>query len=555
MVPARLGQALRRAVVAAQSSGALPFFELPGEIPLERPERKEHGDWSSTLPLAVAKAAGMSPRKVAEAMVSNLEGPEFVAKVEIAGPGFVNFFLSHAWITGVVREVADASEAWGRSQAPEPKRIQVEFVSANPTGPMHVGNARWASVGDALSAVLAACGHEVEREFYVNDYGRQVELFGESLAVRYLEYFGRDAEMPEGGYFGQYVKELAAAIAADIGDGLVDADVAERARALAEEGVRRTLEKMHETLEGYGVRYDRWFSERTLHESGAVAEAVENLRMRGFAEEREGAVWLKTTAFGDEKDRVIVRATGDPTYFAADIAYWLNKRDRGFDRVIYLWGADHHGHVPRMKMAIEALGDDPEAAEFILGQLVNLLRGGEPVRMSKRTGEIVTFEELLEEVGRDAARYTFLRQGIDTAMDFDIELVVRQSQDNPVYYVQYAHARICSVMRHAEEQGTKQRPVGTVALEELQHESELDLIRKIAELPEAVEVAARLRAPHRLTRYAEDLAALFHAFYRDCRVVSEDESLTQARLHLCRAAQITLRNVLALLGVSAPERM
>ncbi|MBI4728954.1 MAG: arginine--tRNA ligase [Acidobacteria bacterium] len=554
MIRVRLAGSIRRAIEQAQAAGDLPPVDV-GEIPLERPSRKEHGDWSSGVALAMAKAARMKPREVAERIVAELGAPEHVARIEIAGPGFINFFLTHAWLANLVAGVEAAGDAWGRSEAPEPQRIQVEFVSANPTGPMHVGNARWASVGDAIAALLGATGHEVEREYYVNDHGRQVELFGRSLAARYLQRFGREAEMPEGGYQGHYVQALAEDLAAEAGDRLLDAPAAEREAFFREEGLRRTVADIRATLDAFGVRYDVWFSERSLHESGAVTAAVDRLREAGHVYEHEGAVWLRTTELGDDKDRVVLRSNGAPTYLAADVAYWIDKRGRGFDRVIYLWGSDHHGDVPRVRAAIQLLGDDPDAAEFIIGQFVHLTRGGETVRMSKRTGEAVTFDELLEEVGRDAARYHFLRQGIDSTMDFDLDLVVRQSQENPVYYVQYAHARICSILRYAEEQGVALRPVSEVALEELQHESELDLLRKIAELPEVVEVAARQRAPHRLTRYAEDLAALFHAFYRDCRVVSEDESLTQARLHLCRAARISLRNVLVLLGVSAPERM
>jgi arginyl-tRNA synthetase len=403
--------------------------------------------------------------------------------------------------------------------------------------------------------VLEAAGHDVAREFYVNDAGRQLDIFARSIAFYYLERFGREATWPEDGYRGHYVKELAAELAAEVGDRFVDAPDEDRVAFFREEGTRRMMAHQREVLERFGVVFDLWFSERSLHESGAVQRVIEYLREVGHVYEKDDAVWLRTTDFGDDKDRVLVKSGGDLTYHAPDIAYFMDKIRRGFERLIYLWGADHHGYVGRMIGAIRALGEDPEHAEFIIGQLVNLTREGVPVRMSKRTGDFVTFDELLDEVGRDAARYLLVRQSVDTPLDFDIAQAVAQSQDNPVYYVQYAHARIASIIRYAEEQGTRLAPVEDVALEELQHPSEVDLLRAISEFPEIVEVAARLRAPHRLTRYAEDLAALFHAFYRDCRVVSEDVSLTQARLHLSSAAQIALANTLRLLGVSAPDKM
>jgi len=550
-----LAEAIRRALAAAQEAGDLPAIESSPAVELERPAHKEHGDWATNYALQLAKPARNNPRKIAELLVQHLVAPPSVAKVEIAGPGFINFFLTHAWLAGIVRQVEEAGDAWGRSVAAEPERIQVEFVSANPTGPLHLGHGRWAAIGDSLANVLDAAGHETAREFYVNDQGRQMELFGHSIAARYLQILGRDADLPEGGYMGTYVVGLAQAIADEVGDRYLDAPDNERVAFFRDEGERRMLAHQREVLERFGVRYDVWFSERSLHESGAVQRVIDYLRELGHVYEADGALWLRTTDFGDDKDRVLVRSDGDPTYLAPDIAYLMDKIRRGFERLIYLWGADHHGHVRRMVAAIRALGEDPEHAEFIIGQLVNLLRGGQPVRMSKRTGELVTFDELLDEVGSDAARYLLVRQGADTPLDFDIEQAVAQSQDNPVFYVQYAHARIASIQREAAKQGIVSAPVTDVALEELQHESELELLRTIEEFPEVVEVAARLRAPHRITKYAEELAADFHAFYRDCRVVSDDAALTQARLHLCTAAQITLANALRLLGVSAPDSM
>jgi len=561
VIQKQLATLVRAAVEQAQSSGALPAFDVP-QIVMERPARKEHGDWSTGVAMVVAKDAKMKPRDVAEVIVKAIGsaegfiGPEHIARVDIAGPGFINFTLSHHWLTGRVREIIEAGEGWGSSQAEETEKVQVEFVSANPTGPMHLGHGRWAAVGDTLARLLEASGNTVEREFYVNDFGMQMMKFGQSVAARYLELLGRTAEIPEGGYQGAYVTEIAKEILLEVGERYLDVSEEERADFMRIEGQRRMLVDQRATLQRFGVEFDVWFSERSLHEEGAVTRVVDLLKDLGHVYEKEGALWLRTTDFGDDKDRVLVRSTdGMPAYLAADLAYFMDKIRRGFERLIYLVGADHHGWKREMTAAIRALGEDPDHCEFLIGQFVHLTRSGESVKMSKRTGEAVTFDELIDEVGVDAARYHFLRVSMDQAVNFDLDLVVQQSQENPVYYVQYAHARICSILRHADEQGVKLNPLEDVDLDELQHESELDLLRKLAELPEAVEVAARLRAPHRITRFAEDLAALFHAFYRDCRVVSDDADLTQARLQLVRATQGTLRNTLTLLGVSAPESM
>ena len=557
MIQTQLASLVRSAVERAQASGDLPAFPIP-PFQMERPARKEHGDWSTSIALEVAKQAKMKPRDVADAIVKALdaEPAEHIAGVEVAGPGFINIRLSHHWLTGLVREVEQAGDAWGRSSAAEPEKIQVEFVSANPTGPMHLGHGRWAAVGDTLARLLEASGNTVEREFYVNDFGVQMLKFGQSVAARYLELLGQETEIPEGGYQGRYIIDIAKEILLEVGDKYLNVPDEERAAFMRVEGQRRMLLNQRLTLQRFGVEFDVWFSERSLHEEGAVERVVELLKQLGHVYEKDGALWLRTTDFGDDKDRVIVRSTdGMPAYLAADLAYFMDKLRRGFERLVYLVGADHHGWKREMQAAIRALGEDPEHCEFLVGQFVHLMRGGESVKMSKRTGEAVTFDELLDEVGVDAARYHFLRVSVDQSLNFDLEEVVRQSQENPVYYVQYAHARISSILKHAREQGVMIAPLEGIALEELQHESELDLLRKLGELPEAVEVAARRREPHRMTRYAEELASLFHSFYRDCRVVTDDEALTQARLHLVTAAQIGLRNTLGLLGVSAPESM
>jgi arginyl-tRNA synthetase len=555
MIQLQLATTVRDAIARAQSTGALPPFDIP-QVVMERPARKEHGDWSTGIALVCARVAGKQPREIAAAIVEALGDVEHVMKIDIAGPGFINFALSHQWLTNIVRDVVSADTRWGESQGEEPEKIQVEFVSANPTGPMHLGHGRWAAIGDTLARLLVAAGHTVEREFYINDYGRQIRLFGESIAARYLGLFtDRTVEIPEGGYQGSYVIDIAKEILVEVGDRYLDADPDERATFMGIEGKRRMLLHQRETLQRFGVEFDVWFSETSMHDEGAVERLLEVLRSLGHVYEADGATWLRTTDFGDEKDRVLVRSDGMPHYRLSDLAYFLDKLRRGFQRIVYLWGADHHGHVKAMQAGILALGEDPEHCEFLLGQFVHLVRGKETVSMSKRQGEGVTFDQLIDEVGVDAARYHFLRTSMDQTVNFDLDLVVSQSQENPVYYVQYAHARISSIMRRAETEGVTMRDIADVPFEELQHESELDLLRKIAELPEAVEVAGRLRAPHRMTRYAEELASLFHAFYRDCRVVSEDEGLTQARLWLCRATQVALRNTLTLLGVSAPESM
>jgi len=544
---------IRRALEDAQ--GELGLAELPEQVEVAHPRQKEHGDYATNVALGVGASVGRNPREVAEILVRHLPESELVAKVEVAGPGFINFTLAHVWLHRVLHDVERQGEAYGRIDEGGGERVQVEFVSANPTGPLHVGTGRNAAVGDALASLLEAAGYQVEREYYVNDAGTQAALFAASIEARYLERFGREAEVPEGGYEGAYVVELAARIAEELGESPLEMPSEERLAKLREEGIRRSLDDIRGTLERFGIRFDTWFPESELEESGRIHQAVELLRERGVAYDDEGAVWFESTRFGDEKDRVLIRSSGDHTYFAADVAYMRDKFARGFDRLVYIWGADHHGAVKRLRGAAEVLGYDPDRAEFILLQLVALYRGGEPVKMSKRTGEIITLDELLDEVGPDAARYTLLTRSTDTALDFDIDLVSSQSLDNPVYYVQYAHARIASILRFAAEQGVTTRPLDEVDLDLLQEETELGLLRKIAEFPERVALAANLRAPHRLTRYIEEAASGFHRFYTACRVVTEDEELTQARLHLAAAARRVIANALAIVGVSAPDSM
>jgi arginyl-tRNA synthetase len=553
MIERQLAALVRSAVEDAREELGLEG-PVP-EIEITRPRQKEHGDYATNVALILGAATGRNPRDVGETLTRHLPPNDLMTKSEVAGPGFINFFVAHGWLYRVLAEIDRGGPAYGRMEADEPESLQVEFVSVNPTGPLHVGHGRNAAVGDSLASVLEAAGHRVNREYYVNDSGTQADLFGASVEARYLQHFGREAEVPEGGYHGGYISELADEIAGDLGDALLEAPAEERRGRLAREGMRRALDGIRATLERFGVRFDNWFHESTLHAEGRIDEAVSLLRELGLAYEKDGAVWFRAERFGDEKDRVLVRATGDPTYFAADCAYLRDKLGRGFDRLIYVWGADHHGAVKRLQGAAQAYEVDVARIEFILTQLVALFRAGEPARMSKRRGDIVTMDELLDEVGTDAARYTLLTRSNDTPLDFDIELVKRQSLDNPVYYVQYAHARIASVIRYAEEQGAALAPFTDVNPEELVHETELDLLRKLAELPEQVRLAATMRAPYRLTRYAEELAADFHRFYTECRVVTDDAALTQARLLLSAATRQVLANVLGLLGVSAPDSM
>ncbi len=546
----------RAALERAVSSGALALD--PAAIPdpaLERPRLPEHGDWATNVALVLAKAAKAPPRAVAEAMVAHLELPDWVAGVEVAGPGFVNVRLDQMWFAALVRRVLAAGESFGTIDLGHGERVNVEFISANPTGPLHVGNARLAPMGDALANLLTATGHKVEREYYFNDAGSQIEQLGASVEAAYLGLLGRPAEAPADGYKGAYVADAAGELQAEQGDALADLDPDERRARITDWAFRRMLAGIRETLARLGVEFDVWFSERTLHDTGAIAETVDELRARGVVEDRDGAVWLRTTQFGDDKDRPLIRSNGAPTYFGADAAYYRDKRRRGFDRLIFLWGADHHGYVPRMRAVVRAFGDPDDVAEFHISQLVSLVRAGQPAKMSKRAGDIATVDDLLDEVGKDAFRYTMLRFSLDAPIEFDVEAVTRQSLDNPVYYVQYAHARIASVLRQGTGTGFSPLPVDEADLGLLTHPMEAALLRRLAAFEEQVLTAAGQRAPHRLTRYAEDLAAAFHRFYGECRVLTDDHALSSARWWLVNSTKRVLANTLALIGVDAPERM
>ena len=544
---------------AAQKQGALPKFEVP-QIVLERPRQAEHGDYASPVCLRLAREARMSPREIAARVVEHIPAATYVGNIEVAGPGYINIVLDIDWLTAQVQEILTAGPLWGTVDVGQGSRQQVEFVSANPTGPLTVATARNAVIGDALASLLAAAGFDVEREYYVNDAGSQVRKFGQSVFARYAQALGQDEPFPEDGYHGHYVAEMGQQIAQEHGDQYLTVPRAEALRALGTEGIARVIGQIRTDLADLRVEFDTWLHEKSLYESGLFDHVLQMIRDKGYIVERDGAVWFTSPDL--DADAVIIRSPKvipdpdeRPTYFASDIAYaWHKLVERGFDRAIYVWGADHHGDVPRVKAAARALGLDPERVEIILYQMVNLKRGGEDVRMSKRAGEFVTLRELLDEVGPDPIRFMLLTCTVDATIDFDLDLAVEQSEKNPVYYVQYAHARISSILRYAAEQGWDLDTQGDVSL--LTHGSELALIRKMLELPEVVAQAATQMAPHHLTFYAQDLASFFHSFYRDCRVVdSAEPEQTLARLMLVRAARLTLARALELLGVEAPERM
>jgi len=562
---------IKQALADAVDAGELELDEIPTPH-LERPRDPDHGDWSTNVAMQTAKSAKMPPREVAQIIASHMGDHADIDVVEIAGPGFINIRLSAHALQSVLAQIHVQGTRYGSSEMGEGRKVQVEFVSANPVGPMHVGHGRWAALGDGIARVLAFTGHEVERDYYINDAGVQMDIFGASVSARYLELCGETVEFPEDGYQGTYITEIAREIFAEEAACWADASPEAREEYFRDKAYAQVLEHLKRVLHSMGVDFDVWYSERTLHEPGSdggpspIEAGIDALREAGYIYEKDDAIWFSSTDFGDDKDRVLKKADGSYTYFAADVAYHADKFSRGFDQVIDLWGADHHGYVRRMEAGVAALGYEGQLT-LVIGQLVNLFRGGEVVRMSKRTGEMVTFEELLDDVGVDATRYFFLRRSTDQPLDFDIKLAKEQSNENPVYYVQYAHARICAILRKAAGADTDDTSVDISAvtamilssdppLQLLEADAELSLMRKLAEFPEVVEVAAEQLAPYKLTRYAEDLAASFHQFYTLCRVVDPDEpELTAARLYVVDATRIVLETVLGLVGVSAPQRM
>ena len=555
MTPAELSAALLSVLDAVIASGELSVDDgrRPTAVTVERSRSAEHGDYATNVAMQLAKPTGLPPREVAQVLAAHIKALPGIAKVEVAGPGFLNITLEAAAQGELARTIVQAAKAFGRNDSLQGLNVNLEFISANPTGPLHLGHTRWAAVGDAMARVLEASGAKVVREFYINDRGVQMDRFGESVKEA---AHGRPA--PKDGYHAGYITDLAAAIIADRPE-LLELPEDEQMVAFREEGYARQLKLQQEVLALFRTEFDVWYSERSLYESGAVERGLEKLREMGHVFEQDGALWLRTTDFDDDKDRVLVKSDGETTYFASDTAYYVDKRARGFDLNIYLLGADHHGYVNRLRAMASCAGDDPDVnIEVLIGQLVKMYRGGEEVKLSKRRGDIVTLEDLVEEVGVDAARYTLCRYPVDSPLTLDLDLLVRQTNDNPVYYVQYAHARIASLLRNAAELGIETDAAGLdPAL--LSHEREGDLLGVLGEFPRVVASAAELREPHRVARYLEQLATAYHRFYDSCRVLPRgDEQTTEihrARLVLCAATRQVLANGLDLLGVSAPERM
>ena len=542
------------AVKAAQAAGEIPGVVLL-ESAVERPARAEHGDYASSLPLRLARVAGANPVTLAEAIARHVAADAAVGEVSVAAPGFINIRLADAWLAGQVDQIYSAGERYVASELGQGRRVQVEFVSANPTGPLHVGNGRWASIGDSLARVLTAAGYAVEKEYLVNDQFTQVDTFAATLLARYKQLFGVNAAIPADGYPGQYAIDLAQAVKDEQGERFLQDEVP--SPELRRIGIERMVTLIRDELAALGVRYDVWFYESSLYaDEGAntYQQAMQHLREQNAVVEKEGAVWFASSALGEERDNVLIRSTGVPTYFASDIAYHYDKfLGRRFDSVIDIWGADHQGHVSRVKTAVQALGVEEGRLEIIIGQLVALRRGGEAVRLSKRAGDVISLREVVEEVGRDACRFFFLQRSPDAQMEFDLELAKRQSNENPVYYVQYAHARIAGILTQAVERGIS---LDAVDVDLLRHPAELALVRKMLLLPELVESIAASHEPHHLPHYALDLATAFHDFYEKCRVINEDDlALTRARLRLCAAAKVVLARTLDLMGMTAPERM
>lgn len=546
-------QGISESMQKAIAAGTLPDGEYPS-VQLEVPPQKEFGDFASNIAMQSARVAHRAPRQIAQAIVDQMDYA-WLEKAEIAGAGFINFFLKNDVIYDTLKKILAAGASYGTAPLREDDTVQVEYVSANPTGPLHVGHGRGAAYGSALVNLLRAAGYNVEAEYYINDAGNQMNNLAASVNARYLELLGKDAEIPENGYHGHDIIETAQAIIDADGDIYLDMPEAERLELFKDRAYAEKLKALKRDLANFNVHYDKWFSERTLHPD-AINAAVKVLEDRGKIYEKDGALWLKSTDYGDDKDRVVIRDNGVPTYLAADIAYHKNKYERGFNTMINVWGADHHGYVARVKAAMSALGYDPKKLEVLLLQMVSLFRNGTLVKMSKRTGQAITLNELIEEVGTDAARYFFIMRSLDTQLDFDLDLATSHSNENPVYYIQYAHARIYSIYKQAKDAGVDlDIDWNTVKWDSLQDEQELALIKKMAAFPEEVQKAAVERAPHRIAHYVYELAGLFHTFYNHCRIIQEDKDLEKARLALVTAVRITIANSLSILGVSAPEKM
>lgn len=548
---------IKNALETAMTNGELPRVEQLPEFIIETPADRSHGDLATNAALACARAFKMPPFKIANAIKENIDlGKTYAESCEAAGPGFINFVLAPSYYAAVLKEIEETGENYGRSDYGKGKRILVEFVSANPTGPMHIGNARGGALGDCLSSVLSAAGYEVSREFYVNDAGNQIEKFKTSLEVRYLQLYKDDVEMPEDAYLGEDITNHAKAFADIYGDKYVDCGSEQRRQALCDFALPKNIQKLKDDLAKYRITYDNWFLESSLHQSGAVADIIEKLKESGHTYELDGALWFKTTDFGEDKDRVLVRANGIPTYLVPDIAYHYNKLvTRGYDIAIDVLGADHHGYIPRIKASMDALGVDSNRLDVIIMQMVRLVKNGETYKLSKRSGKAITLETLLDEVPVDAARFMFNMREPNTQMDFDLDLAVAQNSENPVYYVQYAHARICSIVKAMEQDGIKPRKCSEEELELLTAPEEKELIHHLASYTNEIIAAAKEYDPTKITRFVLQLASLFHKFYNACRIKGSEENLLQARLSLCLAVKSVIKNVLDMLKIEAPESM
>ncbi|MGE7761926.1 arginine--tRNA ligase [Peribacillus sp. NPDC097895] len=546
---------LKEEIKAAVIKAGLATEEQIPNVVLELPRDKTHGDYSTNMAMQLTKIAKKAPKMIAEAIIENFDNSKAsIEKIEIAGPGFINFHMNNSYLTELIPVILKVDEAYGESDFGKGEKIQVEFVSANPTGDLHLGHARGAAVGDTLCNVLSKAGYDVSREYYINDAGNQINNLAISIEARYFQALGLEKDMPEGGYHGEDIIGIGKTLASEYGDKYVNTDEKERFEFFREYGLKYEMEKLKTDLGNFRVGFDVWYSETSLYQDGKIDEALKVLRERGHVYEEDGATWFRSTELGDDKDRVLIKQDGSYTYLTPDIAYHRNKLERGFETLINIWGADHHGYIPRMKAAIEALGYNREQLEVEIIQLVHLYKDGEKMKMSKRTGKAVTMRDLIDEVGLDATRYFFAMRSADTHMDFDLDLAVSQSNDNPVYYAQYAHARISSILRQGEEQGFSYE--GITDFSALSTEKEVELLKKLGEFPQAIAEAAEKRMPHRMTNYIFDLASTFHSFYNADKVLDvEKMERSKARLGLVKSVQITLRNALAIIGVSAPEKM
>jgi len=547
----KLKEEIKQSVIKA---GLATEEQIP-EVVLELPKEKAHGDYSTNMAMQLARVAKKAPRMIAEAIIENFDQSKAsIEKVEIAGPGFINFYMNNSYLAELIPTILKAGDQYGQTTVGNKEKVQVEFVSANPTGDLHLGHARGAAVGDSLSNILDKAGYDVSREYYINDAGNQINNLALSVEARYFQALGMEKDMPEDGYHGEDIIGIGKTLANEYGDKFVHVSEQERFDFFREYGLKYEMEKLKKDLEDFRVPFDVWFSETSLYKNGKIDVALNSLKENGYIFEQDGATWLRSTDFGDDKDRVLIKNDGSYTYLLPDIAYHKDKLERGFEKLINVWGADHHGYIPRMKAAIQALGYDKDALEVEIIQLVHLYKNGEKMKMSKRTGKAVTMRDLVEEVGLDATRYFFAMRSADTHLDFDLDLAVSQSNENPVYYAQYAHARISSILRQGKEQGLDAN--GDLDITFIQAEKEYDLLKKLGEFPQAVGEAALKRMPHRITNYIFDLASTFHSFYNAEKVLDlENVERTKARLGLIKATQITLKNALSLIGVSAPEKM